>query len=100
MNKRELTALIAERTGFKKKDFVSLCQTAAVLDFTDSLGAVQCPTLVVCGAKDSANQKAVRELAALLPHATLREVPAAGHEVNTQAPEALAEILQQFFAHL
>lgn len=27
-----------QETGFKKKDFVSLCQTAAVLDFTDSLG--------------------------------------------------------------
>ena len=89
-----------QETGFKKKDFVSLCQTAAVLDFTDSLGAVQCPTLVVCGAKDSANRRAARELEALLPHATLREVPVAGHEVNTQAPEALAEILQQFFAHL
>ena len=89
-----------QETGFKKKDFVSLCQTAAVLDFTDSLGAVQCPTLVVCGAKDSANRRAAGELAVLLPHARLMEVPGAGHEVNTQAPEALAEILQRFYAHL
>ena len=89
-----------QQTGFQKANFVSLCKTTGKQNFSQSVKTLRCPTLLVCGEQDSANQKAARELAALLPHARLMEVPGAGHEVNTQAPEALAEILQQFFAHL
>lgn len=88
------------QTGFQKADFVSLCKTTGQLDFSQSVKTLCCPVLLVCGEQDSANKKASKALASILPNAELKEIPGAGHEVNTQAPAALAEILQQFFAHL
>lgn len=86
-----------QQTGFQKADFISLCKTTAALKFGDSLSSLACPTLLVCGEKDSANKKASKVLSALLPNATLQEIPGAGHEVNTQSPEKLAEALRQFY---
>lgn len=88
------------QTGFQKADFVSLCKTTGQLDFSQSVKTLCCPVLLVCGEQDSANKKASKALASILPNAELKEIPGAGHEVNTQAPAALAEVLQQFFAHL
>ncbi len=88
------------QTGFQKADFVALCKTAAALDFSASLEKVSCPTLIVCGEKDGANKKAAGELAAILDNAVLKEVPGAGHQVNTQSPEALAALLEEFYTQL
>ena len=52
-----------------------------------------CPVTIVCGEKDSANLKASKKLNELLPHATLQIVPGAGHEINKDAPEAIAAVL-------
>ena len=67
------------------------------LDFRGDLGRVGCPTLVLCGERDRANQKAALELRAGIPKAELAWIPGAGHEVHRDAPEALAEALRQFF---
>ena len=88
------------QTGFQKADFVALCKTTAALDFSASLEKVSCPTLIVCGEKDGANKKAAGELAAILDNAVLKEVPGAGHQVNTQSPEALAALLEEFYTQL
>lgn len=45
--------------------------------------------------KDSANLKASKKLNELLPQATLQIVPGAGHEINKDAPEAIAAILNR-----
>lgn len=84
-------------TGLGKADVRRLALSMGALDLTDRLGAVRCPTLVLCGEKDRANQKAARSLARLLPSAELRLVAGAGHEVNREAPAALAEILREFY---
>ena len=47
----------------------------------------------MCGEKDSANLKASKKLNELLPQATLQIVPGAGHEINKDAPEVIADIL-------
>ena len=83
--------------GFGKRDFLQLCKTMMELDFSTSLSQISCPVLVVCGEKDQANRKASVQLAEKLPNAALEVVPNAGHEVNTQAPAALAERLKPFF---
>ena len=57
------------------------------------LNGLTCPVTIVCGEKDSANLKASKKLNELLPHATLQIVPGAGHEINKDAPEAIAAIL-------
>ncbi|WP_159648200.1 alpha/beta fold hydrolase [Erysipelothrix aquatica] len=63
------------------------------LDFTSRLDAVHMSTVVLCGAKDRANRKAAELLTALLSNATFKEISDAGHEVNTDNPLELAEIL-------
>ena len=59
---------------------------------------MQCPACVLCGEKDGPNQKAARELSLKLPQAQLHIIPNAGHEVNKDQPEKLAEILTAFFS--
>lgn len=83
-------------TGFNKPDFLMLANSMTELDFTDRLGGISCPTLVICGEKDRANMKAAENLARLIPNAELKTVPKSGHEVNIDAPEALAQLIKEF----
>lgn len=89
-----------QQTGFGKADFLRLCQTMMELDFSPSLAQIICPVLVVCGEKDSANKTASRELAGRLRAAELCLLERAGHEVNTEAPEKLAELLLRFYKNI
>jgi len=84
-------------TGFAKRDFISLCSSMAELDFTAELPKISCCTLVLCGAQDKANKLAAYRLQALLPNARLAILPNAAHEVNKDAPAALACKLNNFF---
>lgn len=84
-------------TGFQKNDFIQLCTSMMDLDFRDGLGTLTCPALVVCGERDRANRKAAAELAEQLPAGKFRIIEGAGHEVNTEAPEALAGVLRAFW---
>ncbi len=96
-----LFALMPERafteTGLDKPAFRRLARSMAELDLSPKLKAIRCPVLLLCGEKDRANRKAAEELARLLPSAELKLVPGAGHEVNRDAPERLAEILAEFY---
>lgn len=85
------------QTGFGKKEFIRLCKTMMELDFSDSIQKVSCPTLVVCGERDTANKKASMELAGSLKNAELQIIGNCGHEVNREAPERLAEVLRGFY---
>ena len=82
--------------GFQKADFIRLCRSMAELDFSRSLRKVTCPTLILCGEHDRANQKAARMLACLLKNAQFQQIPNVGHEVNVDAPERLAKILKMW----
>ena len=86
-----------EQMGFQKKEFLKLCRSMMELDFADRLGKITCPVLVVCGEKDSANKKASIELEKRIEHAQIRMIAKAGHEVNADAPEELANMLQEFW---
>ena len=83
--------------GLHKEQLIRLCATMGELDFRGSLSEITCPTLVLCGQRDTANQKAARELAALVKDAQLHIIPGAGHEVNLDAPEKLSELLCHFY---
>lgn len=87
-----------QQMGFGKADFIHLCKTMMVLDFSSSLQTVSCPTLIIYGEKDTANQKASVELATLLENAKLHVVEGSGHEINIDAPDKLAELLQAFYS--
>ncbi len=68
------------------------------LDFSNTIQKITCPTLVICGEKDSANKKAAEELAGIMKSAEFQVINGAGHEVNIEAPEALARILFDFYS--
>lgn len=87
-------------TGFGKQDFLRLYRTMGALDLSAELSKVSCPVLVLCGEKDRANLPASRTLAQGLSNARLEVLPGCGHELNTQAPEALAQLLLPFFRGL
>lgn len=84
-------------TGFGKKDFITLTNSMADLNFRKGLEKVLCPALILCGEKDKANRKAAIKLAQLLPDAELSFVENSGHEVNADAPDRLAEITENFY---
>lgn len=89
-----------KQTGFTKADVISLCDTMAELDFTESLHNVSCPVLIVCGENDNANKKASKELACYLSKSSFYELLKTGHEVNIEAPEEMAMVLQKFYDNI
>ena len=92
--------LVASGTALRKADLLTLTRSMADLDLTASLSALTCPALVVCGARDRANRSAAEELAERLPNAKLHLLPGAGHELNREAPKALADLLEAFWSRL
>lgn len=84
--------------GLGKKDFLSLCRSMMDIDLSRELKSIPCPTLVLCGENDSANKKAALGLSHGIPGSRLMFLPQAGHEVNKDNSEKLAEILRGFRA--
>lgn len=82
-------------TGMKKEQVRDLTRSMKNLDFTDRLSTIHCPVTVACGEKDYPNLAAARRLAKYLPNARLYVVPHAGHELNTDAPDTVAEIVRE-----
>lgn len=60
------------------------------------LPAVRRPALLIAGERDAVALGASRRLAALLPHARLVVVPAAGHVVNLERPAQFNAALREF----
>ena len=87
-----------ENSGLRKEDFIALTKSITELDLSDSIHKIECPTLVVYGSKDKANRDASVALASIISNAELQVIDGAGHEVNTQAPEKLAQVINSFYA--
>lgn len=85
-----------QQMGLGKKQFIQLSKSMMELDYSRELNKILCPVLVLCGEKDSTNMKASKELASRLSHAEFCVIEKAGHEVNVDAPEQLASILDGF----
>lgn len=83
--------------AFGKRDTFALGRSMKSLDFTGRLGGVACPVLVLCGAKDRANLASAKYLARHIKNAMLKILPGTGHVVNEESPEALSEILTEFY---
>lgn len=86
--------------GMGKRDTIRLTSSMMDLDFRGKLDRVACPPLILCGERDAANRRAAGELAELIPHGTMREIAAAGHEVNLEAPQELAAAIRAFYERL
>lgn len=86
-----------QETGFGKQEFISLSKSMMDLDFSEDLKKIECPVLLVCGKKDSANKRAAIEMRQQIPGAKLKLMESAGHEVNVDAPERLGKLLDGFW---
>lgn len=84
--------------AFDKKDTFALGKTMKNLDFSNSAKELQCPALILCGEKDKANIKSAYYFAENMKNAELKLIENAGHVVNEENPNALAEILTEFYA--
>ena len=95
-----LFRLMPERSfremGLGKEAVLELTGSMADLDLSRGLSSVACPVKLLCGKRDRANRKAAEELSRLLPAADLEWVEGAGHQVNLDAPEALARSIGDF----
>lgn len=80
-------------SGLTKKQMISLTRDMARLDFTPSLGRIECPVSIACGERDKANISAARELESILPQARLTVIRGAGHEINSEAPGETARFI-------
>lgn len=67
-------------------------------DWSAAMGRVQAPVLVVHGDQDLVPLEQSRRFSAWFPHAQLKVLPDAGHFMQEQAPEALANMIGKFVA--
>ena len=86
-----------ETMAFNKKDTFVLGNTMKKLDFSNRVQNVKCPTLVICGEKDSANIRSADYLAENIENAKLEVIKNTGHIVNEESPKKLAETLTEFW---
>ena len=84
--------------GIAKNNMIKLSHSMRTLDFTSQLVRIVCPVTIICGEKDSVNLKASRKLKKLLPQAKLHIIAGTGHEVNKNAPQEIADILNEEIA--
>ncbi len=53
--------------------------------------------MIICGKKDRVNLKTAGRLAAIIKGSTGVYIDGAGHEVNVDSPEKLAEAIKKFY---
>lgn len=83
--------------GISKKDALSLVKSMLRLDFRAELSRLTCPVMIVCGERDKANRKAAIGMNNKMLNAKLFWIAQAGHEVNIEAPEELANLIEKFW---
>ena len=94
---RFLPKSIFETMAFDKKNTFALGDTMKNLDFSDRVKNIKCPTLILCGKKDSANMKSADYLSQSIRSAELKIIENTGHVVNEENPKTLAEILDAYY---
>ncbi len=94
---RFLPKSIFETMAFDKKDTFALGNTMKSLDFSGRVKNIICPTLILCGKKDSANIKSAYYLSQNIENSELIVIENTGHVVNEENPKALAKILNEYY---
>ena len=88
---------IFDNMAFNKEDTFILGKSMKKLDFSNKVQKIKCPTLIVCGEKDSANIKSAYYLSENIKNAKLKIIENTGHVVNEEKPQILAKVLEQFY---
>lgn len=88
---------IFDNMAFNKEDTFILGKSMKKLDFSNKVQKIKCPTLIVCGEKDSANIKSAYYLSENIKNAKLKIIENTGHVVNEEKPQILAKVLEQLY---
>lgn len=88
---------VFEKMAFNKIDTFVLGNSMKTLDFSSSVKKIKCPTLIICGQKDSANMKSANFLFNNIKDAQLKIINNTGHIVNEENPKELAKILNEYY---
>ena len=83
--------------GLTKRDFITLTNSMADMDFTSGLENVSCPVLVLCGEKDNVNKKAAIKIARKISRARFSTIENSGHEVNIDNPKGVAMAMKSYW---
>lgn len=94
---RLLPKSVFETMAFDKKDTFALGSSMKNMNFSDRVGDIRCPALILCGEKDSANMKSAHYLSQNIKNAKLKMIENTGHVVNEESPKDLAEILNEYY---
>ena len=94
---RFLPKSVFENMAFHKKDTFILGNSMKNLDFGSRVQNIKCPTLIICGEKDTANRKSAYFLSENMQNAELKIIENAGHIVNEEAPKTLAKVLDEYY---
>lgn len=94
---RFLPKSLFENMAFNKKDTFILGNSMKKLDFSNNVNRIKCPTLVICGKKDSANIKSAYYLHKNIHNSKLKIIENTGHIVNEENPKILAKILSEYY---
>lgn len=68
--------------GVNKKDFIRLSRSMVDLNFMESAAAIDCPALILCGAKDKANTESAKRFHEAMKNSKLVIVEDSGHGFN------------------
>ena len=88
---------IFDNMAFNKKDTFILGKSMKKLDFSNKVQKIKCPTLIVCGEKDSANIKSAYYLSENIKNAELKIIANTGHVVNEENPKELASVISEYW---
>ena len=85
-----------ESMAFNKKDTFILGDSMKNLDFSDRIQDISCPVLIICGEKDRANLKSACYLSQNIYNSQLKMIDKAGHILNEEKTQELADLLNNF----
>lgn len=84
--------------GVSKKEFIKLSNSMTSLDIMNDVDKIKCKTLLICGSKDKADKPSLEPLHNAIKDSEVKIVEGAGHTVNEDKPEKLAQLISSWWA--
>ena len=86
--------------GISKQDFCRLFNSLQNINLVKYLENINCPNLLMCGTKDKANIKSLKQLNKKIKNSQVNLINASGHEVNIDNPNELYLKVSEFWKQL
>lgn len=86
-----------KKLGLTKDAFISLLESMKDLKIDTNMEKINCKTLIICGEKDKFNRGSSKLFHEKMENSELRIIRKAGHEVNIDSPENLAQMILDFW---